>query len=76
MCTKEAPAFLHDIAPAGAAKKILIKQIGREKPEGLRLICFYSGRSTPAPIGHLRIKESFERLDTQCAPLGFRSAVT
>ncbi|KVV01650.1 MULTISPECIES: hypothetical protein [unclassified Pseudomonas] len=34
---RKAPAFLHDIAPAGAAKKILIKQIGREKPDALGL---------------------------------------
>lgn len=67
---KKAPAFLHDIAPAGAAKKILIKQIGRKKPEGLSIDLFLLGRSTPAPIGHLRIKESFERLDAR-APLGF-----
>ena len=67
---KKAPAFLHDIAPGGAARKILIKQIGREKPEGLSIDLFLLGRSTPAPIGHLRVKESFERLDT-LAPLGF-----
>lgn len=67
---KRAPAFLHDIAPAGAAKKILIKQIGREKPEGLSIDLFLLGRSTPAPIGHLRIKESVQRLDTS-SPLGF-----
>ena len=68
--TKEAPAFLHDIAPAGAAKKILTRQIGREKPEGLDIDLFLLGRSTPAPIGHLRVKESFERLD-KSAPIGF-----
>ena len=67
---KKAPAFLHDIAPAGAAKKILIKQIGREKPDDLNIDLFLLGRSTPAPIGHLRIKESFERLDSRTA-LGF-----
>lgn len=60
---KKAPAFLHDIAPAGAAKKILIKQVGREKPEHLSDDLFLLGRSTPGPIGHLRIKESYERLD-------------
>ena len=27
---KKAPAFLHDIAPGGAARKILIKQIGAD----------------------------------------------
>ncbi len=69
---KKAPAFLHDIVPAGAAKKILIKQIGWEKPEDLSIDLFLLGRSTPAPIGHLRIKESFERLDSHAA-LGFSS---
>ncbi|WP_300729904.1 HipA domain-containing protein [Pseudomonas sp.] len=68
--SKTAPAFLHDIAPAGAAKKILIKQIGREKPEHLSDDLFLLGRSTPGPIGHLRIKESHERLDQRQA-LGF-----
>ncbi|WP_339430020.1 type II toxin-antitoxin system HipA family toxin [Pseudomonas taetrolens] len=68
--TKQAPAFLHDIAPAGAAKKVLIKQIGREKPEHLSDDLFLLGRSTLAPIGHLRIKESFERLDQRQA-MGF-----
>jgi serine/threonine-protein kinase HipA len=67
---RKAPAFLHDIAPAGAAKKILIKQIGREKPDALSIDLFLLSRSTPAPIGHLRIKESFERLDTS-PPMGF-----
>lgn len=73
--TKEAPAFVHDIAPAGAAKKILTRQIGREKPDGLAIDLFLLGRSTLAPIGHLRIKESYERLDVT-APIGFsRQAV-
>ena len=67
---KKAPAFLHDIAPAGAARKILIKQIGREKPEHLSDDLFLLGRSTPGPIGHLRIKESYERLDKRQA-MGF-----
>ncbi|MGV6397277.1 hypothetical protein ACTUVN_002982 [Pseudomonas caspiana] len=31
---RQAPAFLHDIAPAGAAKRFLIAQIGRQKPDG------------------------------------------
>ena len=68
--TKEAPAFLHDIAPAGAAKKILTRQIGREKPDALAIDLFLLGRSTPAPIGHLRIKESYERLGVN-ASIGF-----
>lgn len=67
---KHAPAFLHDIAPAGAARRFLLKHIGREKPEGLSDDLFLLGRSTPAPIGNLRIKESVEALDTG-SPMGF-----
>ncbi|MCP8634580.1 HipA domain-containing protein [Pseudomonas mosselii] len=65
-----APAFLYDIAPAGAAKCFLLKHIGREKPAGMGEDLFLLGRSTPAPIGNLRIKESFEQLDL-ASPIGF-----
>lgn len=68
--SKKAPAFLYDIAPSGAAKRFLLKHIGREKPEGLADDLFLLARSTPAPIGNLRIKESVEALDTS-APMGF-----
>lgn len=68
--TAQAPAFIHDIAPSGAARRFLLKHIGREKPEGLADDMFLLGRSTPAPIGNLRIKESVEALDTE-APMGF-----
>ncbi|WDU62325.1 HipA domain-containing protein [Pseudomonas poae] len=54
----KAPAFLYDIAPAGAAKRFLMDRIGREKPEGIRDDLFLLARSTPAPVGHMRIKES------------------
>lgn len=67
---KKAPAFLHDIAPAGAAKRFLMARIGREKPEELSTDLFLLSRSTPAPVGHMRIKESVEALDTR--PLGFQ----
>ena len=33
--TTAAPAFLHDIAPAGAAKRFLMSRLGGEKPEGI-----------------------------------------
>ncbi|MDU8359917.1 type II toxin-antitoxin system HipA family toxin [Pseudomonas syringae group sp. J309-1] len=59
----EAPAFLHDIAPSGAAKRFLIAQLGRQKPEGLSDDLYLLGRSTPAPIGNLRIKESVAVLE-------------
>lgn len=67
---KQAPAFLYDIAPSGAAKRFLLKHIGREKPQGLGDDLYLLGRSTPAPIGNLRIKESAEALD-DAIPMGF-----
>ncbi|MHC6228114.1 type II toxin-antitoxin system HipA family toxin [Pseudomonas sp. X10] len=67
---KQAPAFLHDIAPSGAAKRFLLRHIGREKPEGLSDDMFLLQRCTPAPIGNLRIKESVEVLATG-EPMGF-----
>lgn len=70
LSSREAPAFLQDIAPSGAARRFLIAHIGREKPEGLSDDLYLLGRSTPAPIGNLRIKESVEALN-QDEPLGF-----
>lgn len=70
---RQAPAFLHDIAPAGAAKRFLIAQIGRQKPEGLSDDLYLLGRSTPAPIGNLRVKESIDALE-EGDPMGFTRA--
>lgn len=67
---RQSPAFLHDIAPAGAAKRFLLAFLGRQKPEGMSDDLYLLGRSTPAPIGHLRIKESIEALP-QGTPVGF-----
>ncbi|UXV19733.1 HipA domain-containing protein [Pseudomonas fluorescens] len=67
---KSAPAFLHDIAPAGAAKRFLMKRIGREKPQDIDADLFLLGRSTPAPIGNMRIKESVQALERE-VPVGF-----
>lgn len=67
---KAAPAFLHDIAPAGAAKRFLMARIGRKKPDDVDTDLFLLGHSTPAPIGNLRIKESVETL-SEGAPIGF-----
>lgn len=67
---REAPAFLHDIAPSGAAKRFLVAHIGRQKPEGLSDDLYLLRRSTPAPVGNLRIKESVEALGHD-QPLGF-----
>lgn len=65
-----APAFIHDIAPSGAAKRFLMAHIGQEKPDGVSDDMFLLARSTPAPVGNLRIKESMAFLDTS-APMGF-----
>lgn len=65
-----APAFIHDIAPSGAAKRFLMAHMGREKTEGVSDDLFLLARSTPAPIGNLRIKESMAHLDTS-NPMGF-----
>ncbi|MBK4988883.1 type II toxin-antitoxin system HipA family toxin [Pseudomonas sp. S36] len=56
------PAFLYDIIPSGAAKESLEARYGRLKPEGLEMGLYLLNRFTPAPIGHLRIKESVEGL--------------
>ncbi|RON51052.1 HipA domain-containing protein [Pseudomonas frederiksbergensis] len=68
---KKAPAFLLDIAPAGAARRFLMARVGQDKPEGISADLFLLGRSTPAPIGHMRIKESAEEADDRPA-IGFR----
>ncbi|MFD2645900.1 type II toxin-antitoxin system HipA family toxin [Pseudomonas japonica] len=68
--SNKAPAFLHDIAPSGAARRFLLRHMVREKPEGVSDDIFLLTRSAPAPIGNLRIKESVEVLDTS-APMGF-----
>ena len=40
---QHAPAFLYDIAPAGAANRFLLRHIGCEKPEGMGMTCFSWG---------------------------------
>lgn len=67
---KKAPAFLHDIAPAGAAKKFLLARIGQKKPPGVSADLFLFGQCTPAPIGNMRIKQAVEALDQRVA-MGF-----
>ncbi|WP_417702426.1 type II toxin-antitoxin system HipA family toxin [Pseudomonas sp.] len=53
-----APAFLHDILPAGAARRFLLQRLGEQKPEHLGLDLFLLSRCAPAPVGNLRIKEA------------------
>ncbi|MFJ3482608.1 type II toxin-antitoxin system HipA family toxin [Pseudomonas sp. NPDC090202] len=57
------PAFIYDIVPAGAARRSLQRRFGDEKPDGMSMDFFLLKRCTPSPIGHLRIKESFEYID-------------
>jgi len=56
------PAFLYDIIPSGAARDSLESRYGRLKPEGMEMGLYLLKNFTPAPIGHLRIKESVEGL--------------
>lgn len=61
----QAPAFLHDIAPAGAARQFLAQRLGQEKPADTGTELFLLTRCTPAPVGNLRVKESCETLESQ-----------
>lgn len=65
------PAFVHDIAPAGAAKRFLLARLGQEKPANISADLYLLGRSTPAPVGNMRIKESAEVIDER-KPIGFK----
>ena len=65
------PAFVHDIAPAGAAKRFLLARLGQDKPADISADLYLLGRSTPAPIGNMRIKESAEAVDER-QPIGFK----
>lgn len=56
------PAFLYDIIPSGAARDSLESRYGRLKPEGVEMELYQLEHFTPAPVGHLRIKESVEGL--------------
>ncbi|MGF6093308.1 HipA domain-containing protein [Pseudomonas sp. 18175] len=68
--TQGVPAFVHDIAPAGAAKRFLMAHLGHGKPDDISADLFLLMRSTPAPIGHMRIKESVAALSSRPA-MGF-----
>ena len=60
--TAQVPAFLHDILPAGAARRFLLARLAVPENENLQADLLLLGRCTPAPIGHLRIRESVEAL--------------
>lgn len=66
-----APAFLHDIIPAGAARRHILARMS--VPLGAGEDFFLLQQCTTAPIGHLRILEGVERLSS--SPLiGFSRA--
>lgn len=65
-----APSFLYDLAPAGAAKRFLLSHMGVELPEDVSADLFLLAHSTPAPIGHMRIKES-ARVEQNRPSIGF-----
>ncbi|HWT70355.1 MAG TPA: HipA domain-containing protein [Pseudomonas sp.] len=66
-----APAFIHDIAPAGAAKRFLLARLGQDKPADISVDLYLLARSTSAPIGNMRIKESAHAVDER-KPIGFK----
>ena len=47
-----------------------MQRLGREKPQAIDDDLFLLGRSTPAPIGNMRIKESIQALSGE-TPMGF-----
>lgn len=65
------PAFIFDIAPAGAAKRALLRHIGISKQPGRSRDAILLETCTAAPVGHLRILESVD--DPDCRePIGFK----
>lgn len=56
------PAFIYDLLPSGAARAWLLNRFGHERPENLDLNLFLLERCTPAPVGHLRVKEAVAHL--------------
>lgn len=55
-----APAFLHDIIPAGAGRRHILP--GTVVPPGMSLDLFLLQQFTAAPIGNMRIKSAAEAL--------------
>lgn len=64
------PAFLHDILPAGAARRFLLPRLGLSAAEATQTDFRLLSRCTPAPIGHLRIRESLDER-AQTPSVGF-----
>lgn len=55
-----APAFLHDIIPAGAARRHILSRV--VVPPGVSIDLFLLQQFTAAPVGHMRIKSATETL--------------
>ncbi|CAN7409321.1 HipA domain-containing protein [Pseudomonas brassicacearum] len=53
-----APAFLHDIIPAGAGRRHLLSRV--VVPPGMSIDLFLLQQFAAAPIGHMRIKSAAE----------------
>lgn len=68
--TPTLPAFLLDILPSGAARRFLLARFAIPKGESAAADLILLERCTPAPIGHLRIKESVNVL-AQPYSIGF-----
>lgn len=68
--TAQVPAFLHDILPAGAARRFLLARLAVPENETTQADLLLLARCTPAPVGHLRIRESVEAMP-KGASLGF-----
>lgn len=66
----QCPAFLHDILPAGAARRFLLQRLTVPAGETAQTDLLLLARCTPAPVGHLRIKESVEAMGSVPA-IGF-----
>lgn len=56
------PPFLLDILPAGAARRFLLARLAIPEGENTSADLTLLQRCTPAPVGHLRIKESVDAL--------------
>ncbi|WXL25817.1 HipA domain-containing protein [Ectopseudomonas mendocina] len=64
-----APAFLHDVIPSGAARRLILARMGvpLDADEEFYLL----QNCTPAPVGHMRVKESLSRFLGTGAVIGF-----
>jgi len=58
----QVPAFVHDLLPAGAARRFLLERLAISAAETMQADLLLLARCTPAPIGHLRVKEAVEAM--------------